>query len=116
MFKKCLKCGELVYVLKDKCTLMCCNEEMVEVIPNSVDTAIEKHVPEYVIDGDKIIVTVNHVMEEDHFIEWIAIENDKEFFIRKLSPKDEPKVIFDYIPDATIYSYCNKHSLWAKEI
>ena len=116
MFKKCKKCGELVYVLKDKCNIMCCGEEMLEVVSNSVDAAVEKHVPEYKIEGDKVIITVNHVMDSDHFIEWIALENDKEIFIRKFIPGEEPKAIFNYIPDATIYSYCNKHSLWKKQI
>ena len=33
-----------------------------------------------------------------------------------LKPNDEPKAIFDYEKDSTIYAYCNKHGLWKKEI
>ena len=116
MFKKCKKCGQVIYALKGNNTVTCCETEMNDIVPNSVDASFEKHVPEYSLEGDKVIVTVNHVMEEDHFIEWIAIENDKEFFVRKLKPNDEPKAIFNYIPNATIYSYCNKHSLWKKNL
>ena len=112
MFKKCNKCGELVKVINDNCTPMCCGQEMILIKANSVDAAFEKHVPNYEIKDKKIIVTVNHVMEEDHYIEWLAIENDEYFSMKKLNPGDAPKVEFDYIPNATIYSYCNKHSLW----
>ena len=31
-----------------------------------------------IYDGDKIIVKVNHVMEEDHYIEWISVVSDNE--------------------------------------
>ena len=79
MFKKCRICGELIYVLKNKNNITCCGEEMIDIVPNSVDASFEKHVPEYVINGDKIVVTVNHVMEDDHYIEWIALENEKNF-------------------------------------
>ena len=116
MFKKCKKCGTVVHVLKDNGDLMCCGEEMVELIPNNTDAVFEKHVPEYTIDGDKIIVTVNHVMESEHYIEWIALENNKELFMRKLDIEDEPKAIFNYIPNAVIYSYCNKHDLWKRKV
>ena len=46
---------------------------MIELVPNSVDAAFEMHVPNYEVIYNRIIVTVNHVMEENHFIEWIAM-------------------------------------------
>ena len=70
--KKCNICGKVIEVTNDE-PVMCCGQEMVDVKPNSVDCAIEKHIPTYTVNGDEIEVTVNHVMEEDHYIEWIAI-------------------------------------------
>lgn len=116
MFKKCNTCGQIVHVIKNENNLICCGKEMMELIPNSTDAAFEKHVPEYEINDNKIYVKVNHVMEDDHYIEWIAIENDKEFYMKKLNPGDTPEAIFDNISNAVIYSYCNKHNLWKKEI
>ena len=50
---------------------------MKRVTANSVDAAFEKHVPNYEVNDKKITVRVNHVMEEDHYIEWIAIASEK---------------------------------------
>ena len=117
--KKCLKCGAIVKVLEDcncACGIECCGEEMKELIPNSVDAAIEKHVPTYEIKGDKIIVKVNHVMEEDHYIEWISVVSDNEEITKYFKPGDEPVVTTEYKQGLVLYAYCNKHGLWKKEV
>lgn len=116
MFRKCNKCGELIKVINEKNIPMCCGEDMSLIKANSVDASREKHVPNYEIKNNKIIVTVNHVMDSDHYIEWIAIENDSYFLMKRFKPGDEAKVEFDYIENVTIYSYCNKHSLWKNEV
>ncbi len=120
VIKKCLKCGALVKVIKDckcnNCGIKCCNEQMKEVKANSTDAAIEKHRPMYTIENDKLVVTVNHVMDEDHYIEWLClITPNKEEYVY-LKPGKEPTVIFDTVTSGKIYSYCNKHGLWVEEI
>ena len=118
--KKCLKCGALVKVLKDckcdNCGIKCCSEQMVELKPNSVDASFEKHVPTYEVRDGKIYVKVNHVMEEDHYIEWISIVFDKKEVTKYFNPGDEPEMHCKYVPGSTIYAYCNKHALWKKEV
>ena len=120
MLKRCNKCGAVVKVLKDcncdNCGITCCGELLENIEPNSVDASFEKHVPEYQIDGENIKVRVNHVMDEDHYIEWISYVYDKNEQIVYFVPGDEPIATFKYVKGATIYSYCNKHSLWAKEV
>ena len=117
---KCLKCGELVEVLDEKCdSLTCCGELMKELVPGSVDAAVEKHVPIYEIDDNKLNVTVGeviHPMEDDHYIMFIAYEYENGYDIVKLNPHDEPKASFTYKGSGTIYEYCNKHGLWKKEV
>ena len=74
---KCNSCKAMVIVEKDcncPCGFVCCDEKMVEVIPNSVDAAFEKHVPQFDRYEDRVEVSVNHVMEEDHYIEWILVD------------------------------------------
>ncbi len=115
VLKRCLKCGALVEVFKDS-EITCCGEPMKEVIANSVDAAIEKHVPEYEVNEGKITVKVNHVMEEDHYIEWIAIASEKRVCKKFLNPGDVAEVCFKYIPGSKIYAYCNKHGLWSKDV
>jgi len=95
---------------------VCCDEEMRTLIPNSVDAAVEKHVPTYEVKDGKILVKVNHVMEEEHFIEWIAIVSDEKECITYLQPGKDALAHCKYIPGTTLYSYCNKHGLWKKEV
>ncbi len=119
VLKKCLKCGALVKVIEgcncENCGITCCNEKMVVIRPNSVDAAFEKHVPNYEEKDGKIIATVNHVMDEDHYIEWIAFIGENSEEIVYLKPGEEAKVEFLKM-EGKLYSYCNKHGLWVKEI
>ncbi len=87
-----------------------------EIVANSVDAAIEKHVPQYEIDGDKIVVSVNHVMEEDHYIEWIMIEYNDSDMTKYFKSGDKAEVEAKYVAGMKLYAYCNKHGLWMKEV
>lgn len=118
--KKCMKCGATVKVLEDckcdNCGIKCCGEQMVALKPNSVDASFEKHVPTYEVKDGKIYVRVNHVMEEDHYIEWISIVFDKKEVTTYFKPGDEPTMHCKYVPGSTIYAYCNKHALWKADV
>ena len=120
VIKKCMKCGARVQVLEDctcdNCGIKCCGEQMQELKPNSVDAAIEKHVPTYEVKDGKLFVKVNHVMEEDHYIEWISIVFANKTVTTYFKPGDEPTAHCKYIPGSTIYAYCNKHALWKKDV
>lgn len=110
IIKKCMSCGAIVKVLKDctcnNCGIKCCGEEMQILLPNSVDAAIEKHVPTYEKVEDEILVKVNHVMEKEHFIEWISLVKENKEIMIQLFPEQSPEVRFPYIPGSTIYAYC----------
>lgn len=118
--KKCLKCGAMVKVLEDctceNCGIKCCGEQMKALVPNSVDAAIEKHVPTYEVRDDKILVKVNHVMEDEHFIEWICMIYGNKEITTYFNPGEEAEVEYVYVPGATLYAYCNKHGLWKAEV
>ena len=120
VIKKCLKCGATVKVIKDctceDCGITCCGTKMKELKANVSDGAVEKHKPTYTVDGDKVTVTVNHVMEEDHFIEWICLVTETEEKYVYLKPGTPATVVFDKVKKGKIYSYCNKHGLWVEDI
>ena len=120
VLKKCLNCGALVVVLQDctcdNCGIKCCGEEMKKIEPNIVDAAVEKHVPNYEVIDNEIIVTVNHVMENEHYIEWIAIASDSKIGKKFLKPNQKAIVTFPYIKGSKIYAYCNKHGLWSQDV
>ena len=86
-----------------------------EIKCNTVDASFEKHVPQFVIKDHQVEIFVNHVMEGDHYIEWILVDYGKEQRIYSFLPGDTPKVEVEYREGMQAYSYCNKHSLWSTE-
>ena len=116
--KKCNKCGTVVKGMSDKVCdgIACCGETMQTLVPNSVDASVEKHVPNYEVKDGRIYVTVNHVMEEDHYIEWISLVSEGRECTTYLKPGMEAKAHYKYTPNSTIYAYCNKHQLWKKDV
>ena len=120
IIKKCKSCGAIVRVLQDcnckGCGIVCCGNSMEKLVPNSVDAAVEKHVPVYEKLGDKISVKVNHVMEDEHYIDWVCLVTSNREYMVKFSAGQSAEATFPYIPGSTLYSYCNKHGLWKSEV
>lgn len=114
--KKCNNCGAIVEVIKDcncdNCGIMCCDTQMSDVKSNNKDFAFEKHIPTYKKVGDKIEVSVNHDMTEEHHIEWLMLLADDVQIKKQLTIGSPAQATFPYIKGAKIYSYCNKHGLW----
>ena len=121
-FYQCKHCGNLTVLVVDMgVPVVCCGEKMPELIPNTVDAAVEKHIPAVTVSGDRIDVQVGstlHPMTEEHFISFVYIstENGGQ---RKAFKKDaEPKTAFCFIDDKprTVFAYCNLHGLWKVDI
>ena len=78
-FYVCNHCGNIIaYVKSSGVPVVCCGDVMKELVPNTTDAAVEKHVPVIHTDGQKVTVTVGsakHPMLEEHYIEWIALLN-----------------------------------------
>ena len=88
---------------------------MKKLIPNSEDASFEKHVPQYIRTADQVEIFVNHVMEEDHYIEWLLIDYGNKQIIKHFVPSDIPSITVSYQEGMKAYSYCNKHSFWMNE-
>ena len=118
-FYKCSHCGNIVaYVQDNGPKVICCGEEMNELVPKTADSAVEKHVPVVEAEGNLVKVTVGstlHPMEEKHFIQWIALETEQGNQRKTLKPGQEPTVTFAITPGDKVvaaYEYCNLHGLW----
>ena len=118
VIKKCGKCGKVVHLLKENenVELICCGQNMQEIVANSTDASFEKHVPTYEIVEDEIFVKVNHPMEKEHYIEWIAQVTPTTQNFVKMYPEQNAQCRFKYVPNATIYAYCNKNGLIKKNL
>lgn len=117
---KCNVCGNIIEVLHGgDGELVCCNEPMVLLLENTVDAALEKHVPvvEKTEKGVRVSVgSVLHPMEEEHYIEWIQIIADGRSYRKFLKPGDEPVAEFEITADnITAREYCNLHGLWKSD-
>lgn len=117
-FYRCPICGNIVELIDGNMDrIICCGKSMIKMIANTTDAVVEKHVPIYERVDNEIVVKVGeveHPMEEEHYIMWIAqVSKDKVVRV-KLHPESKIEVRFPYISDSVLYAYCNKHGLWKK--
>lgn len=117
-FYRCPICGNIVELIDGNMDrIICCGKSMIKMIANTTDAVVEKHVPVYERVDNEIVVRVGeveHPMEEEHYIMWIAqVSKDKVVRV-KLHPESKIEVRFPYISDSVLYAYCNKHGLWKK--
>ncbi len=123
-FFVCAHCKKIVTEMHEtKVPLMCCGEKMSELIPGTTDAAVEKHVPVVEVKDSTVHVAVgevSHPMTDEHYIEWIVLETNLGFHVRKLTPADAPKACFNLCkcnpekPEevVAVYEFCNLHGLW----
>ena len=114
---KCDDCGIIVEAI---CggggELVCCGKPMVHLSENTVDAAVEKHVPVIETTDECVNVKVGsvaHPMEEDHYIVWIEVVSGNSVLRRDLKPGEAPEASFCLCGDGVVArEYCNKHGLW----
>ncbi|MCD8323007.1 MAG: desulfoferrodoxin [Oscillospiraceae bacterium] len=118
-FYSCAHCGKIIAVVKETgVPVICCGEEMQEIIPGTTDAAVEKHVPVYQVADGKVSVTVGateHPMLPEHYIEWISLQTKQGNQRKELKPGQPPKAVFPILEGdevVAVYAYCNLHSLW----
>ncbi|MFA5514062.1 MAG: desulfoferrodoxin [Sphaerochaetaceae bacterium] len=116
-FYLCKKCKNVTELIHDGGgQLVCCSEPMVELKANTTDAAGEKHVPVAEKQGDAVLVkvgSVEHPMEEAHYIMWIAAVTDNGVYRINLKPNQKPEALFKNLEGIkAYYEYCNLHGLW----
>ena len=121
-FDKCSKCGNVVIKAVDSGVVpFCCGEKMEELLANTVEASVEKHLPTVEKLGDcKIFIQVGsvpHPMTPEHHIAFIYVEfvggNGKLIKLTK-EPSAEVCVCGEQVK--AIYEYCNLHGLWKVEV
>lgn len=118
-FFYCKHCGNLVGLIQEGGgQLVCCNEKMIHLTPNTVEASLEKHLPIIDIEPNAIRVSVGsvkHPMTPEHHISWIYVLTTSGG-MRKVLPVDGiPMATFTLSLDEkvlAVYAYCNLHGLW----
>ena len=118
-FYICSHCGNIIAYVKDQgVPVMCCGQKMEELVPNTTDAAVEKHVPVISVEGNQVTVkvsSVEHPMADVHYIEWIALETRQGNQRKPLHPGEKPEAVFaltDGDEVVAAYAYCNLQGLW----
>ncbi len=122
-FYICKHCGNIVGLINNAgVPLVCCGEEMTELVPNTTDAATEKHVPVITVDGNRVVVDIGsapHPMIDEHYIVWVYIQTKNGGQRKELSPQNKPYAEFLLTDDDEImsaFAYCNLHGLWKSSI
>ena len=117
---RCKKCGKVIVMLSERNTpTICCGEEMEERAAGITEASREKHIPVFERTGNIVKVSVGsvaHPMEEQHFIEWIALESSSGVQVRQLTAGNKPEVVFALEESDSVervLAFCNLHGLWA---
>ena len=118
----CKHCGNLIGLIQNKgVPMVCCGEEMTQLVPNTVEASAEKHLPVVTVLENAIGVKVGsapHPMEEAHHISFVYVETERGGQRKCLKIGEAPELKFSFADDKPIavYAYCNLHGLWAAAV
>lgn len=122
-FYICRHCGNIITKLtSSKVPLHCCGQPMELLEAGVTDAATEKHVPVVTVEGNLVKVAVGavpHPMVEEHFIQWVAVETERDALVHWFHPGEAPEAVFALAEGQqvrAVYEYCNLHGLWKKDL
>lgn len=121
-FYICPECGLIVESIHDSgITPSCCGMKMDVLVPNTVEASGEKHIPAVTVEGNTVTVnvgSVDHPMQDVHYIEWVQLVTKHGSQRKFLSPGQAPHVVFTLHDDQplAVYAYCNLHGLWKTDL
>lgn len=118
-FYHCEHCGNIItYAVDTGVKVVCCGDEMKELVPGTMDASQEKHVPEFSQQGNLVTVKVGsvaHPMVEAHYIGWIVLETKQGQQKKELDHTGAPEATFALVDGdeaVAAYAWCNLHGLW----
>lgn len=115
---RCEVCGNIVEVVNEGATaLVCCGEPMIKLEAKTEDQGREKHVPvvEETDSGIKVKVgSIEHPMEDGHYIKFIEILLEDRIIRKELKPGQAPEVKYCATKSDVIEvrEFCSIHGLW----
>ena len=115
---RCEVCGNIVEVVNEGATsLVCCGEPMIKLEAKTEDQGREKHVPvvEETDSGIKVKVgSIEHPMEDKHYIKFIEILLKDRIIRKELKPGQAPEVKYCATKSDVIEvrEFCSIHGLW----
>jgi len=115
---RCEICGNVVEIAHEGApSLVCCGQPMGKLEAKTEDAGLEKHVP-VIEDADCGILvkvgSVEHPMEEKHFIKFIEVLTKDKVLRAELKPGQKPEACFCASKDdvVEVREFCTVHMLW----
>ena len=116
---KCEDCGSILHVCVEGDGDSCDSNLLAVPVQTEGDKA-PKHKPVVEIDGNKVTVKVGevaHPMDDDHYIQFLAVEAGNEQYAKCFKPGDVAEATFtvNSTDDIKALAFCNQHGLWSSE-
>ena len=121
-FLICESCNQLIHQFGDENKqFTCCGNPMKEIMPNTVEASVEKHVPVAEVQGNKLTVRIgvtDHPQTPEHYISWIYVKCGNRTQGIALTYKDNPIAEFygDWSGKVEVQAYCKLHGIWLSTI
>ena len=122
-FYICPTCGNVIELVEDHgIPVFCCGQKMDELVPNTVEAAVEKHIPVATVENGVLKVSVGEVEHPSiaaHWIPFIAVKAGDLVMRRSIKATEKPEAIFplgDFKGEVEVYAWCNLHGMWKSTI
>ncbi len=102
--------------------LTCDGKPMEELVPNSTEAAVEKHMPVLSIENGELKVCVGEVEHpsiEKHWIPFVAVKAGDLVLRRSIKATEKPEAVFplgNFKGEVEVYAWCNLHGIWKATI
>ena len=107
-FYVCPVCGNAVRTTGEA-LISCCGITLPPLEPETCDS---EHDIKVEIIEDEYFVTVDHQMQKDHYISFLAAVSDSRVQFVKLYPEGNAEARFKIDRVKKFYAYCNRHGLF----
>ena len=106
----CPVCGNVIQTIGEA-VVSCCGITLPPMEPEETDDAHSIHVDAV---EDEYFVTVDHPMNKDHYISFLAAVSDQGTQFVKLYPEGSAEARFKINRILKLYAYCNRHGLFQR--
>ena len=124
-FYVCPLCGNVIHATGEA-SISCCGialpvlevenavDGKIPAAPESTEAAdLSVHLPQVDVADGEVYLAMDHPMDKDHLISFVAYVTTDQVFFRKLYPEQTADARFPYRGPGTMFAYCNRHGLFA---
>jgi len=108
-FYVCPVCGNVLFAFGEA-VVSCCG---LTLPPLEAEASDGEHTIRVAMQEDQFFVTVNHPMEKDHYLSFLAAVSDYGVQLEKLYPEGPAQAYFRMDGVRTIVACCNRHGLFS---